>query len=387
MLAETTTTSHAVGLTTQIHTDEAAVASLTEEWHALAVSAGLPYAGPQWMLAFWRHRHAATGRLLVVEVRSAETLMGVAPFYIERTGLGPAQLWLLGSGIGQRSAPVAAPGHEVAVAEAVGRGLRPHVGNIAAVQLPAMPAGTAWADAITRTWPTALRPECTRTEPGLCVDLADDHEQWLTARSSNFRKKRAKRRRALEEAGLTIRMSSAETLESDLLAMFALHHRRFGDTARTSSITPDVEVAVTDAARALLARNAAVHLVLERGGEVVAGDLYLIAGHRMCGWNGGFASSIAEFSPGTALLDEAIRVGHERGLRTLDLGAGDQLFKQRVADRTEDLSWVRLTRPGPVAALVRVEDVSRRLRIRGRTALARSGRVPARTDDKRVAST
>ena len=362
-----------MALSPVVHTDPASLGPLLPAWRALADAAGQPYSTPEWMLAFWEHRHAAHAELRVVEVREGDEVVGIAPCYLERRGpraLGATCLWPLASGIGQRTGPLARAGREAEVAEVVLRALG--TPGPATIELPAVAGTSPWPTALARAYEGAgARLRTAQTEPGLCVRLAADHDAWLAGQSKNFRKKDAKRRRALDAAGVVLRTSDAATLPDDLAATFRLHHARFAAEDRASSITPDVEAAVTAAAVALQARDRCVHLVLERDGEVLAGDLYLVAGDRMCGWNGGFSPDAEALSPGIALLVEALREAHARGLAVLDLGAGDQEFKHRFADEDQPLRWARVADPGPRAAAVVALVEGRRLHDRVVARLAR----------------
>src|SRR5512138_2337673 len=92
---------------------------LSATWRELAWRAGLPYATPEWMLAFWRHVHEPKGRLAIVVVRDRDEVLGIAPLYANRGGLGAVEYHLLGAGIGQRTALLARPGVEADVARVV----------------------------------------------------------------------------------------------------------------------------------------------------------------------------------------------------------------------------------------------------------------------------
>lgn len=357
------------GLRAELHETVESLDPWLDGWRDLAARLALPYSSPEWMLAFWQHRHARGAHLHAVTVCDAqERLVGVLPFYLERRRARPPVLWLLASGIGQRTSPLAVPGREAEVAAAaaplLGRGLP------ASVVLPAMPE-SVWPEVLAHEVGAVRSPRRWQASGGLLVDLAADHESWLAVRSRTFRKKRVRRLRDLAAAGLTLRQSTDDSLAEDLAATFRLHRLRFATEGRRSSLTADVEAAVRHAATAMLARGTCVHLVLDGPEGAVGGDLYFVAGERMCGWNGGFDPSWAHVSPGTCLLDEAIRVAHERGLGVLDLGAGEQAFKRRFATREESLEWTQVVLRPAMARVLDAERALRTARTRARALLAR----------------
>jgi CelD/BcsL family acetyltransferase involved in cellulose biosynthesis len=351
----------------RVVTDLAGLAPHLDGWRALAEDAQEPFSSPDWMLPLWEHRDAERGPLRVVVVTGEDGApVGIGPFFLARR---PRRLVLLGDGEGQRTGLLAAAGREAEVAAAVAAALAAAEPGAAAVELPALAAGAPWPGALADAWPGRVRLQVLRREAGRTLTLAADHDAWLAARSRNFRKKDAKRRRLLAEAGVVARRSTGEAqVEADARRVLELHHRRSATAEWTTSVGAATADAVVVALRRFEARGAAHVLVLERDGEVVAGDLQVSAGGRLCCWNGGFEPALEDLSPGIAVLLATIEDAHGRGLRTIDLGAGDQAYKDRFADADSPLVWVRLVLPGPrlpvVAALAAAERLKAALRRR-----------------------
>ncbi len=97
----------------------AVAAALLPEWEALfaAAGGGDPFAQPRWQLTWARH-FVRPGELVLLTVRSAGELVGVAPFYRSALRLGPP---------GADAPPV------VTVLRLLGAGRRPHLTELPAV--------------------------------------------------------------------------------------------------------------------------------------------------------------------------------------------------------------------------------------------------------------
>ena len=308
----------------------------------MADEAGLPYATPEWMLAFWRHLHSENGRLRIMVVRDDGEVTGIAPFYAERRPLGVTEYRLLGSGIGQRSGPLARPGSEGAVAAAVTEAMREERPSPAVLHLDAMDAASPWPDLFAASWPGRLAPKTRelRVESALVATLDGDFDTWFAARSRRFRERVRRRRRQIEARGGVIRRSRThDELRSDLKALYALHYDWFAAREKRSSLNERYEAAVMEAALGLLERDAARLWVVDSEDGVVGAQISFRAGGRMCGWSGGMDPAWHDLSVGFVLAVEAVRDAHALGARVLDFGTGDDEYKQRLADRDEPIAW------------------------------------------------
>src|SRR5205823_5396744 len=68
----------------------------------------------------------------------------------------------------------------------------------------------------------------------------------------------------------------------------------------------------------------------------------LVAGGQVSYWNGGYDDAFAKFRPGLVGLVEAIAHALAAGDSRFDLGPGDEEYKVRLADRTDELVTVAL---------------------------------------------
>ncbi len=318
---------------------------LTEQvrdaWRRLAIGASLPYSTPEWMLAFFAHHHVGA-ELRVVVVRDGSDVIGIGPFVCGRPGHRPHAVGLLASGIGQRTGPVAAPGREHEVGAAIGRALTGD--RVDVLALEGVDAAATVGAAIATDWRTPLgatRLVTDRTEPAPAVTIrADaDHDAWLAAQSKNFREALRRYPKAVAKRGGTIRRSDAATLPADLDALFRLHHERFAVLRKQSALDDTRHRALAAAVTAMAAEELVRLWVIEADGEVVGAQLFFVAGSRMAGYTGGTSSSWERQSLGLVLLGQAVIDAHGLGLSVLDLGAGDQGYKQRFADHDEPIAW------------------------------------------------
>jgi CelD/BcsL family acetyltransferase involved in cellulose biosynthesis len=336
---------------------EGLTSQVRDAWRQLAIGASLPYSTPEWMLAFFDHHHVG-GELRVVVVRDGPEIVGIGPFVCGRPGHRPRALGLLASGIGQRTGPLAAAGREHEVGAAIGRALAGD--RVDVLALEGVDVAATIGTAIAAGWRSPLgatRLVTDRIEPAPAVTIrADaDHDAWLAGQSKNFRESLRRYPKAVAKRGGTIRRSDAASLPTDLDALFRLHHARFAVIGKQSALD-DTRRRALDAAVAAMAAEGLVRLwVVEADGEVVGAQLFFVAGARMAGYNGGTSPGWERESLGLVLLGQAVRDAHELGLGLLDLGAGDQGYKQRFADHDEPIAWQVLVPRTARAALVHAQ--------------------------------
>lgn len=126
--------------------------------------------------------------------------------------------------------------------------------------------------------------------------------------------------------------------------------------------------------------------VLYAGDAVVAAHLGLRSRRTLAWWFPVYNPSFAAYSPGLLLCHELARAMPERGLSVLDLGKGDESYKQRFANTGIPLlegsiatkraaQALHTARTWPARRLTRVVLESPRLRQLARRTLAEAGRL------------
>ena len=349
--------------------DLAAVESHAAAWDELALSAQRPYCTPAWMLGWWRHARPEGARLRIALALDGDELVGIAPCYVAREH-GVDHLRLLSSPISHRTEPLAIPGKERAVAEAVAEALAATAPGV--VAFDGVPQGSPWPELFASAWPGRLRPgrRVTETMGAPVVNLAGrTFDEWFAARSSNFRSQMRRARRSLEERGATVGMASGPAeIEQDISAFVRLHHARWDPRGGSDAVNEGVERMLHATAQELVAAGRLRLLSVVTADETVAVQVMVAAGGEVSYWLGGFDDAWAREKPALVALLAAVEDAFARGDERVDLGGGTQGYKLRFSDGQDELQWTSLAPRTARAPL----DWVRLAPWRARGALARS---------------
>jgi CelD/BcsL family acetyltransferase involved in cellulose biosynthesis len=347
-------------LANELITDISALEALYAEWDALAVTSKLPLMSPAWQLAWWRHMAPQAALPRVVVVRDGARLVGLAPFFVQLAGhLSRVDYRLPGIDLAVRLAPLALPGREWQVAEAIGRALDRASPRPDLIALEGSPLASHWPVALRDSWPGPMRPigRCYAVHSCPTVSLdAPSYEAWLATKSAHFRERMRRARRKFEAAGGSIRFSTLQTLKADVGTLVRLHTKRWESlgASKLVALGERTPAMFEDAGKALLEEGRFRLMVLEIEGEPISAHLALAAGGEVLGLNGGWDERWARLSPtvvgGLRFIEDAIA----RGDRRFDLGLGDQSYKRRLADGDDPVAWTIIMTPGrrlPVTAV------------------------------------
>jgi len=318
-------------------------------WDLLAIEAGLPLMAPACVLAWWRHLAHERAALRAIAVCEGEETIGFAPFYADHGAHLLRLDWRLpGIELAAGLAPLARPGREAEVAEAIARAMASASDHVDLVALEGMPAGAPWTGA---GWPGRLAPlgarYLTRDCPGVSL-REDSFEGWLAGKSANFRGQMRRLRRRFAEAGGVMRQSSRATLAADAEAFVRLHAGRWEGRGESqlARYGPALRGLLEDLGRDLLEQRRFRLWIAELDGEAISAQLFLAAGGRALYVNGGWDERFGRFKPSMLAILAAIEQGFELGEECLDLGVGAQDYKLRFADHTSQVSWTVLMPPG-----------------------------------------
>lgn len=344
--------------------DLAGLERLIEPWDALAGVAQLPTCTGTWMVA-WARAHGV--RPLVAVARDGDDVIGIVPLVHRPGARGTTELHLFAAAIGAGSAPLAAPGAELDVAELASGALAAHT-RADCVVLEGLPAEQPWPQLLATRWPGAmgrfLQRENVVAEP-LVACLPPTFDGWLERRSPRFRQQLRRNRRRLESLGIGLRVTAtADELSRDLDALAQLHRLRWDDRGGSGVMTREVQAMLAQAGPPLLAAGALQLLSLEDADGIVASYLWLNAGGHHTGWLGGFDPRLAgeplDFVGMAAGIEQAFAGGATR----ISLGPGGREYKRRLTDSESTLATWRLPLRARGAALM----------------LARSGATAARRE-------
>jgi CelD/BcsL family acetyltransferase involved in cellulose biosynthesis len=336
--------------------DPARAEALRPAWDELAVAAGAPFAAPAWCLAWWRHAAPPEAELAVIAVHDGDALVAVAPTWARRGRTGTTTYRFLGTGASLRGTPVAVPGAGPAVAVAIASALAHHARPPDVLAFDGVPTTDPWPGLLREAWPGRRRPWTHRVRsmpaPTLCLE-GTTYEAWLGSRSRNFRSQVGRRRRQLEKAGASLRLAEGpDDVDASLRAFADLHHRRWADRGGSGVLDARVERMLRAAAAELAPLGRFRVWVLEVDGAAVSSQVLVAAGGELAYWLGGFDEEWASRQPALQTLVAAAEHAWAVGDRRLDLGAGGQSYKYRLADGEDELEWRVLVPTGrrqPVA--------------------------------------
>ena len=330
--------------------------SLADRWDELSVRVRAPFTSPRWLVPWWRHAAPDGAQLCVIVLWDEGALVGVAPYFIEPDRFGLRKLRALGAGASLYVEPVAVPGSEEVLARAIGERVAGLAPGVDYMSFEGVYESSPWKDLIARMWPgQGCWWHAPLTMPAPFVDASSrTYEEWFSSKSKNFREQTRRRRRQLEKKGATFRMSSTgEEISADVLAFTELHHARWDPKGGSAVLTEGVQAMLPVAGRELLDEGRFRLWSIEIDGAVISSHLFVEAGGESAYWLGGFHPDWSAQQPALQTLIAAIEDGWGRGDRRIDLGAGGQDYKYRLADGDVPVVWGVLVFPSRKRWLVR----------------------------------
>jgi CelD/BcsL family acetyltransferase involved in cellulose biosynthesis len=325
------------------------LADAEADWRRLAEAGGNPFTSWEWASTWWRHfgegRELRAFRCLADDGRTA----GILPLQLA-SARGLRMLRFIGSRLADEQAPLAAEEDREQVSAAFASLLHERDGwDVALAER--LPEG--WANGLNaRTVRSEPSPELALTEPGW--------DEFLAARSSNFRQQVRKFERRLErDHGLSYRLADDPArLDDDMTTLIRLHEARWGadTTAFPAELAPfhrELAAQALDAGWLRLwfaeldGRPAAAWYGFRLGGA----DWFYQQG-RDPDWE--------RESVGFVLTAHTIREAFQDGIRRYRFLLGDEEYKARFATSEPEVRTVAV--PGSAkgaAALAAVRAVRR----------------------------
>jgi len=321
--------------------DAAGLESLRSAWAALwerCPDAGL-FQHPDWLIVWWRYLGGSG--LWTLAAHDGGALAGVAPFFIHTGEDGRRQVTLLGNGISDSC--------DILIDAAAPQAASLLLGHLAA-------HADAWdccdfrdlpATSMLRShMPDGLDRTIEEDTPCLVLDLTRARPDLVgTVPPGVLRKLRQGQRRAKARGGMRIDMADAETLESSLTALFALHASRWAERGETGVLgAPEVESFHREVADRLLHRGW-MRLYRLHVGDELAGLLYgFQLRERFYSYIGGFEPCFNACSPGALLIEHAISETVRAGAGEFDFLRGAEAYKYRWGARDRAQYRVRINR-------------------------------------------
>lgn len=331
------------GLAVEERTSAGALEALGPEWRALwaRCPSSTPFQSPDWLIPWWRH--FGRGEPLVLALRHAGALVGVAPFYTFRDGDGTGRLVLVGTGNSDRldalfEAGFAEPGARAVLARVASPDDR---WDLCDLQRLARSSPLLAAAA-----PAGAESEVAAEEPCAVLALPVPGAGIGSVVSRGFgRRLEYCMRRAARAGVVSIDAADERTLDEQLDALFALHEARWRRRREPGTLAdPVVRSFHREAAAALLRAGALRCYALRLDGRIV-GVFYGFADRRRTYYYlGGFDPELERLSPGSLVVAHAVREAMRDGARELDFLRGREAYKYRWGAADEP-TYRRVLRP------------------------------------------
>ena len=365
--------------------DDHTFTALRGEWSDLAAADPEPNVFLTWPWAYTWWQRFGHGRahheLHIAVVRDAVGVVGIAPLYRSRVGVGPVSATAIrrinhdagdygGMLLGRRADEAVA-----LLVEHLGAQLH---GGQAVVVLSRLASDARFTallgDELVRHAAT-IEPLVESIDTCLLTDVSEGVDLDKLAKKHKI----PQRLRRLDEAHDPVEfvVHTGDTLEAGLERLVTLHDRRWEEIDEpVQGLLADGERQqfLLDAIRALDAEGMVQLMSIEAGGRPVAVELDFVHQRRAFLFKGAFDPDFAEFSPGQLLSHKVFEDGLAAGIEVFDFCRGDAPYKRRWTNGERHLSTITLSRPGLAGAVARQ---------RFRAARALERRVRARRDSPR----
>lgn len=312
-----------------------------QSWDRLAVAVQRPLSAPAVVGAWWQHLRPEGAELRLITAWEGDELAGLAPL----VRIGHRYSWA--GGRAMSGEPLAQPGREQGVAEAVAAELASAHPKPLSIELEIFESSPDWATLIRRAWPKPRmlldRHHRVVSVPRVELD-ASGFEGWMKGLNGKVRGDVKRRRRRFEEAGGSMRFADTSSLRSDVDALLRLHRERHETSVfcapGSAAMLVEIGETLLDDGRFRLA-------CVELGGQVIGSQLLFAAGPRVSGLMSGYDDAFRRFAPNLIGIPFTVEDMAAHGFRTMSLGSGGQGYKYKFATGDEDLVRHYLAPVGP----------------------------------------
>lgn len=193
----------------------------------------------------------------------------------------------------------------------------------------------------------SLIVECRSREMKLyrSIKLPSTFDEYLASRGKQFRKSIRRALRGSNEDGLAIREVYPHDIHPRELPEVFLRLILDRHGAKCAFYNAHAQSFVREVLPAAFSRGDLRAFVMLDKERIVAIDLYLSGGHGWISWSGGFLAEMESKSPGTTLLAFAIRQAIALGLDEIDLGEGEEAYKQSWTNSSYMIREVEIVKP------------------------------------------
>jgi len=280
----------------------------------------------------------------VITVMDEDRLAGIGPFFV--TGGRVSRARLLAAPVSNQLGPLALPAFERQTAATISAVLSSQ--GIPRLTLEGVKAAPPWGPIFGRSLSHRVHKHWWMQAPIITLGEGT-FDDWFASRSANFRQQMRRDRRKLEKAGASVRMTTEDSIESDVRSFSKLHRARWATRGGSATLSSTVEAMVLSAARRLIPVGAMRLWNIDVAGDTISSHMFLTAGDVASYWLGGFDDGWSEMRPGMQALMAALEHSWSVGDKIFDLGSGDDPYKLRFTDEHDTLEWwdvLELGRPG-----------------------------------------
>lgn len=337
--------------TAELIDDAAALEPWRAGWDRLAQVRRRPFCAPAWMLAWWRHGARPGCRLRTVVVHQDRELLGIAPFFVERTKAGLARYRILAAPWCHGAEPLAAPGCEREVGALFARALAGADPPPDELVFEALREESPWPEILREEWPTTRPPWLHRDRsmpaPVLAFD-APSFDAWFAGQSANFRQQMRRSRRKLEREGAVFAVAETDAeIQQGIEAFRTVLRQKWGVERGRDVLSAWIDPMLAEVARELAGERRFRLWTIQRDGQPIAAHVFVAAGGEVSYWLGGYDKGWSAQRPSLLAILAAIEDAWQAGDRRLDLGGGAQAYKYRFASGADTLAWTTLVPRGP----------------------------------------
>src|SRR5215203_985766 len=322
----------AQSLETSVVRDTGGFAALEREWQELYQDSphATPFQSWAWLYSWWECYGA-----------DYESLVGLLPLMLERSGPGVTRLLFVGSGQSIYLDLIAREGWEGQVAEAAAK-ILPQLGSWQVADLRQLrPNAVGWG--LFSNW-AGLKADIWQAS---CPVI--DAKPWDELLASLNQKQRSNTRRAFrraEQDGVNRKIAGNEEAEQAATRLLSLHRESWrGRDIVPEHLSQRFESHLAAAARRMTASGAGAISEFWRGDKVVASH-FLILGHDFVGGylGGATTEALRRYSINPLYMKDGIDVAHDQDLAYFDLMWGEESHKVRWSTRAIDNNRVVLGR-------------------------------------------
>jgi CelD/BcsL family acetyltransferase involved in cellulose biosynthesis len=332
----------------ELVTDVDRLQTYVDRWEALAERALEPRSGGGVVAGWARHMMSPSAELRVWIATEDSEVIGVLPFVAESMGGGRLRLTPPATDMMYGVVPVADPDQASRVAEAVADEVAQHFELLNVATIYWLPGGSPWMTALRSRfrepdWATVGLTQYS----SFCADLSPGFDEWFARRSGEFRRTVGRRARRAAEQGfrLVTTVDATEIMERlpRLQPLYQLRKEQRGGAGYRFD-----ETMITAIGAALERSNPGRFRLsmMEREDLVIGASLGVRAGVRLSAWLTGYDPEWSRLGPGIAALLEELEAVARDGCTIVDLGVGDQSYKDDFCDEDatlplESVTWCR----------------------------------------------